>query len=90
MPLFTYIVTFKGGSHVAQGRHSNFKGFVSTWCSSIPHDALPELTAAGRKDLQNKAYQGEFVSVSNAKNVWRKSIRLDSGECVVVAVQTEK
>ena len=89
MPLYTYVVTYKGSSHVAQGRHSNFKGFVSTWCSNIPAAALPALTPALHRELVAKAYSSEFDAISNAKHVWRKSIQLGGSECTVVAVQTQ-
>jgi len=56
MPLYTYVVSFKGACYVAQGSHSNHKGFVSTWCSNIPAGALPGLTAALHKELVSKAY----------------------------------
>ena len=89
MPLYTYVVTYRGSCHVAQGSHSNFKGFISTWCSNIPASALPALTPALHKELVAKAYSGEFVAISNAKNAWRKSIPLGGSECTIVAVQTQ-
>jgi|GEM_PF-2542027 len=89
MPLYTYIVTFKGASHVTQGSHSNFKGFISTWCSNIPTGALPTLTPALYKELVSKAYRGEFLAVSNIKHVWRKSIEVGGSEFIVIAVQTK-
>jgi hypothetical protein len=89
MPLYTYVVSYKGATHVAQGSHSNFKGFTSTWCSNLPVGALPALTPALHRDLAAKAYQGEFPPVANVKHVWRKSIELGGSEFVVVAVQTQ-
>lgn len=58
MPLYTYVVSYKGSSHIAQGSHSNFKGFISTWCSNIPNGSLPELTPNLHKELVSKAYRG--------------------------------
>lgn len=89
MPLYTYIVSYKGASHVTQGSHSNFKGFISTWCSNIPTDALPALTPALHKELTSKAYGGEFLAVPNIKHVWRKSIDVGGSSLTVVAVQTQ-
>ncbi|NYE29698.1 hypothetical protein HDE78_002664 [Rhodanobacter sp. K2T2] len=89
MPIYTYVVSYKGSSHVAQGSHSNFKGFVSTWCSNIPAHALPALTPPLYRELANKAYGGEFLPVSNIKHVWRKSIEVGGSECTIVAVQTQ-
>ena len=89
MPLYTYVVSYKGATHVAQGSHSNFKGFISTWCSNLPAGALPTLTPALHHDLAAKAYRGEFPPVANIKHAWRKSIELGGSEFVVVAVQTQ-
>jgi hypothetical protein len=89
MPLYTYIVSYKGASRVTQGRHSNFKGFISSWCSEIPAGALPGLTSALYKELVSKAYRGEFLPVANTSNVWRKSIEVGASEFTIIAVQTQ-
>lgn len=90
MPLYTYIVTYKGSTHVTQGTHSNYRGFISTWCSNIPESALPALTPALHKELASKAYRGEFTPVSNIKHAWRKAIDVGGSECTVVVVQTQQ
>jgi hypothetical protein len=83
------VVSYKGATHVAQGSHSNFKGFISTWCSNLPAGALPALTPALHFDLAEKACRGEFPPIANIKHAWRKSIELGGSEFVVVAVQTQ-
>jgi hypothetical protein len=90
MPLFTYIVTYKGATHVAQGSHSNFTGFVSTWASNIPQSALPGLTPPLHKQLVARAYEGTFAPVSGAKHVWRKSVDLGGSALTVIAIQTQQ
>jgi len=89
MPLYTYILSYKGTSRITQGSHSNFKGFINTWCSSIPAGVIPGLTPALYKELASKAYRTEFLPVENIKHVWRKSIDVGGSECVVTAVQTQ-
>jgi hypothetical protein len=89
MPLYTYVVSFKGSLHINQGSHSNYKGFVSTWCSNIPTGALPGLTSVLQRELVGKAYRDEFLPVLNAKNIWEKTIEIGGSELVVVAVQTQ-
>jgi hypothetical protein len=88
MPLFTYVVTYRGGSYVAQGSHSNFKGFVSEWAEEFPTDALPGLTPALRRELSHAAYGGKFTPVRNREHVWRKVLMLGGHELVVYAIQT--
>jgi hypothetical protein len=87
MPLYTYIVTFEGASYVAQGRRSNFQGFI-TWFDEALLKSLPGLTPKLKKQLGEKAYSG-FVEMPNRKKVWRKTIDLDGKEMIVYAVQTE-
>lgn len=89
MPLYTYIVSFKGATFVAQDRKSNFKGFVSSWTSDIPAGALPGLTPALQDKLRRKAYEDEFQAVPNKTHVWRKEIDLEGSVFTVHAVQTE-
>lgn len=89
MPLYTYVVSYKGATHVAQGSHSNFRGFISTWCTDLPARALPDLTPALHRELASKAYGGEFPPIANIKHAWRKAIELGGSEFVVVAVQTQ-
>ena len=86
MPLYTYVTTYKGASYVAQDRRSNFKGFPG-WIQEMPANALPGLTPALRKELN--PYQGDFESVPNRQNVWRKSLIVGGSELVVLAIQTE-
>ena len=90
MPLYTYIVNFKGAIYAAQGSYSNFRGFVSDWSRDLPGDAIPGLTHNLRKELSQKAHRGEFVEVLNRKHLWKKSIDLNGDEFVVYAVQTER
>ena len=90
MPLFTYIVSYAGADHVAQGSHSNFTGFAMTWASNIPATALPSLTPVLRKELLHKAYRGAFSEVSGVKHVWRNSLELGGRELTILAVQTER
>jgi hypothetical protein len=79
-----------GATHVAQGSHSKFTGFVATWASNIPQDVFPGLTPPLYKKLVAKAYEGAFSPVSGAKHVWRKSIDLGGTALTVVAVQTQQ
>jgi hypothetical protein len=89
MPLYTYVVAYKGDTYVAQDKKSNFKGFVSSWTSEIPSNALKSLTPSLAKELAKIAYSGDFTPVPGRTNVWRKTILLDNSEFVVIAVQTE-
>ena len=47
MPLFTYLVTYKGATYIAQGSHSNFTGFAMTWAGALPEEA-PVAGGAGQ------------------------------------------
>lgn len=89
MPLFTYVVTYKSKTHVAQGSHSNFTGFASTW-ASLPREALPSLNESCRKELALKAYTGSFSEIPGITHTWQKSIEIDGAELTVVAVQTQR
>jgi len=90
VPLYTYIVTFKGSVHIAQGSHRNFTGFISTWASGISEGTFSTMTPVQRKELTNRAYEGKFEIVSGVSHVWRKSINIGGSDCVVVAVQTDR
>jgi hypothetical protein len=89
MPLYTYIVNYKGDTYVGQDKKSNFKGFVSSWTSEIPSSALKSLTPKLSQELKKLAYSEDFIPVPGRTNVWRKTILLDDSEFVVIAVQTE-
>ena len=62
MPLFTYLVSYKGDTYVTQARRSNFRGF-GDW-ASIPPKELPQLTPKLRKELGQGRYGG-FDEVPN-------------------------
>jgi len=76
MPLYTYVVTYRGGGYVAQASHSNFKGFVSEWADDVPMDALPGLTPALKRELSVAAYRGDFMLIPNRHHVWKKVLTL--------------
>jgi len=88
MPLYTYVVTYRGGAYVAQASHSNFKGFVSEWADEVPMDALPGLTPALKRELSVAAYRGDFSPVPNRHHVWRKVLALGGHDLAVYAVET--
>jgi hypothetical protein len=90
MPLYTYILSYKGQSHVSQGSHSNFRGFVSAWCTDVPANAIPALTPVLRKELSGKAFHGDFLPLASLHNVWQKAIEIGGSECILVAIQTER
>ena len=87
MPLYTYILGFRGSLHAAQGRHSNFKGFVSSWATNIADGALPGFTPAMKKELN--AYSGAWEEVPNRTHVWKKTVKVGGEDLIVYAVQTE-
>ena len=84
MPLYTYVISFKGSTYVSQSSHSNFRGFIS-WVDAIQNNITP----IHRQELTQKAYRGEFHVVENQKHVWRKSIDISGYELVIHAVQTQ-
>ena len=90
MPLFTYIVTYNNSSFIAQGSHSNFKGFAMTWINSIPENGISSLTPVLRKELLHKAYAGDFMRITNMQNTWQKAIDLKGKELKVYVIQTER
>jgi hypothetical protein len=85
MPLYTYVLTYKGATYVAQGRHSNFKGFVSSWLK----ESTPQIPDDLKRALAHKSYSGAFEEVPNRTHVWRKTVAIEGSDFVVVAVQTE-
>ena len=89
MPLYTYIVTYDNSNYVGQESHSNFKGFVSAWCSEMPDNALNGFNASLKRQLSEKAYRGEFNSVPNRKNVWQKCIELNGKPFTIHAIETK-
>ena len=89
MPIFTYLVNYKSKTHLAQGSHSNFTGFASTWAALLKK-ALPSLNASNRKELSRKGYSGSFSEVLGIAHTWKKSIELDGEYLTIAAVQTQR
>jgi hypothetical protein len=88
MPLYTYVVTYKGGSYVSQARHSNFRGWLD-W-TDIPPNALPGLSPKMKRELVQIAYRVDFVEVPNRRHVWQKTLKVRGEDFTVHAIQTEK
>lgn len=88
MPLYTHICVYRGGTHVEQGRFSNFKGFASGVLSTIPKGALPGLTPDLNRELAEKAYRCDWTAVPNRNNLWRAALTVGGDEFVIHAVRT--
>ncbi len=84
MPLYTYIVTYRSRSHVAQTRRSNFKGFID-WT-----EVVPDLGPNRKQELSDGAYRAEFEAVPNRRHVWRASLSLGGHDLTVHVVQTDE
>jgi hypothetical protein len=84
MPLYTYVVSYRGATYVSQARRSNFQG-SGDWATELPKDALPP---ALRKEVLSKMYGG-FEAIPNCIHAWKKRFTVDGTEFVVIAVQTE-
>lgn len=89
MPLYTYVVTYNDSNYVGQGSHSNFRGFVSAWCSEMPENALKGFNSSLKKQLSQKAYQGAFDPVQNRVNVWHKVMDLNGKPFSIHAIETK-
>jgi len=83
MPLYTYVVSYNGETHVSQARRSNPTGFAD-WVADLPKAAL---SAAARKELASKIYGG-FEAIPNRSRVWRRTVTVAGTEMVIVAIQT--
>ena len=78
MPLYTYVLHYKGETYVTQRRRSNFQGFAD-WLEGLP--------ASVRKGIKHP-YAG-FEPVPNRQRVWQRSLMVDDRELVVTAVQSD-
>ncbi|HJW40881.1 MAG TPA: hypothetical protein VJ476_06600 [Rhizomicrobium sp.] len=87
MPLFTYVVTYDGDSHVVQARRSNHKGFVD-W-TKFPASAFSSLNRELMQALVGQAYRAPFEPVPNREKVWKQTILVESKPFVVYAIQTD-
>ena len=69
MPLFTYVLTYGGGTAVRQDRRSNFQGFAYLLIGELPEDVLPTLKGPLRKEASTKALRAPWAAVPNVKGV---------------------
>lgn len=90
MPLYTYVLSYKGFTYTVQDQRSNFRGFTSSWTRDLPHDAFPWLDQKDLRELIEKSVRGDFVEVLHRKHVWRKHIELAGGDFVVYAIETSR
>lgn len=84
MPLYTYVVSYRGATHVCQARRSNYQGF-GDWETDLPQDFL---TPSLRKEAAKHKYAG-FEEIPNRVHAWRKEFLLGGCAFTIIAVQTE-
>ncbi len=83
MPLYTYVASWKGATHVIQARRSNPQGF-GDWASSLPKN----LASPSQSDEIMRHMYGGFEAIPNRIHAWQKKFIVDGAEFVVIAVQT--
>jgi hypothetical protein len=86
MPLYTWVVTWRGDSYVHQDRRSNFRGWTE-W-AKVPPGALAHFSPALQAELYRQPLYAPWESLPNRRNVWRKQLELDGSPFVVTVVQT--
>jgi hypothetical protein len=89
MPLYTYIATYKGGTHCDQDRRSNFNGFAALMVARWHNDCLPGFHSALQKEIIDKISRAEWLALSNQKHVWVTETQLNGHAFTLHAVQTE-
>jgi len=90
MPLYTYIASYRGGTHADQDRRSNFKGSAALLLGRMPDGALPYLSKELRTDMVHKAFRCEWTAIPNRSNLWRTAFDLGGHEFALYAIQTER
>ncbi len=83
MPLYTYVVHWGGEVGVCQARRSNPWGF-GDWTGALPSSAKGLAARISNGDLYGPADE-----VNNLQRTWRKVVRIDGADLVVVAVETK-
>jgi hypothetical protein len=86
MPLYTYVVSYRGATYAEQTRASNFKGFAGGVVGSIPASALPTLPATLRNEMLQSAMRCEWREVPNRSGLWRAAFDLAGDAFVIYAV----
>lgn len=87
MPLYTYVVSFKGASHVVQSRRSNFRG-SGDWSKPLIDGVACGLTPSERNELAQHMYSAAFEPVAAVRDTWKAAVRLSGGVVTVYAVRT--
>ncbi|HLY56830.1 MAG TPA: hypothetical protein VKS60_14805 [Stellaceae bacterium] len=91
MPLYTYIVSYRGATEAVQGRAraGNYKGSAALVIGEISDNALPGLTKQLRTEMIEKTYRAEWLAIPNRGGVWRTSFDVGGSELALYAIQTE-
>jgi hypothetical protein len=84
MPLYTYVVSYQGKSHVSQARRSNYQGF-GDWATELPQGLLSD---SQKKEVIKQMYAG-FETIPNRVNAWRKEFPLGNSVFTIIAVETK-
>lgn len=88
MPLYTYMVAYKGETYVSQLSRSNFKGFVSELIDAIPPSTFSGIDTRAKKEMTKICYG--LILRPNQTNVWEASGDVLGEKFRVFAVETVK
>ncbi len=77
MPLYTYVMSWKGRTRTLQVRRSNFTG----WTAEIIREAFPDIPASDRLYLRPEP-------VPNTERVWQASSSVAGSDLLMHIIQT--
>ena len=83
MPLYTYVMTYRGKTKLHQGRGSNFTGSIM----KVVGEVFPEL---GKKEpaLQDAIMRQRPIPVTSATHVWELRCSGDESDFIMNIVET--
>lgn len=88
MALYTFLLSYRGGTYVSQVSASSHKTAPKQWAVSLEEFSVPGLGAAGIKQIEQQMRTVAVVPIDRCKYVWSFTVIVRGDAGVVHYVQT--
>lgn len=89
MALFTFFLSYRGGTYISQVNASSSKTAPKEWADNLEEWAVPGLGAAGVKEIRDQIRQVVPVPIDRCKHVWSYTVIVRGNAPIIHFVQTE-
>lgn len=90
MALYTFIMSYRGGTYIAQVNAATLQKAKQKWLAVLEVDAVKHLGVKMKEELDKEITNDSNIAINNTTNVWINCASIKGGFVIVHIIKTEK